>query len=173
MYRLPGVFGKWARPNYNSVVATFCHNTVHGLPLSIHDPRRELRLVYIDDVVDGLPPTPGRRLAGGRPGRGCARLPDDGGRSGRTRPRASARCRDTLMIERVGTGLVRALYSTYISYLPPEQFSYTVPKYGDPRGVFAEVLKTPRLRAVLVLHRASRRDARRATTTTPRPRSSS
>jgi UDP-2-acetamido-2,6-beta-L-arabino-hexul-4-ose reductase len=51
--------------------------------------------------------------------------------------------RETLMTERVGAGLVRALYATYISYLPPERFSYRVPRYGDPRGHFAEVLKTP------------------------------
>jgi UDP-2-acetamido-2,6-beta-L-arabino-hexul-4-ose reductase len=140
VYRLPGVFGKWARPNYNSVVATFCHNTVYGLALSVND--ADLELVYIDDVVTDFV----RRLDGEWPADGRAQvLPVY-----RTTVAEVARLvtaframRDTLTAERVGTGLVRALYSTYISYLPPEQFSYKVPKYGDQRGLFAEVLKTP------------------------------
>ena len=142
VYRLPGVFGKWARPNYNSVVATFCHNTAHGLPLNIHDPQAQLRLVYVDDVVQDFL----RRIEGDWPADGRAKVaPVYETTVGEV---AELVCsfratRDTLMIERVGTGLIRALYSTYISYLPPEQFSYKVPKYGDPRGVFAEVLKTP------------------------------
>ena len=142
IYRLPGVFGKWARPNYNSVVATFCHNVVHGLPLTIHDPAAELQLVYIDDVVADFI----RRLDGDWPAEGRAEVrPVYGTTVGEVAGlvRAFRATRDTLMIERVGTGFVRALYSTYISYLPPEQFSYRVPKYGDPRGMFAEVLKTP------------------------------
>ena len=142
VYRLPGVFGKWARPNYNSVVATFCHNMVHGLPLSIHDPASELRLVYIDDVVADF----FRRLDGDWPAEGWAEVqPVYNTTVGEVAElvRAFRATRDTLTIQRVGTGFVRALYSTYISYLPPEQFSYRVPKYGDSRGMFAEVLKTP------------------------------
>jgi UDP-2-acetamido-2,6-beta-L-arabino-hexul-4-ose reductase len=142
IYRLPGVFGKWARPDYNSVVATFCHNTVHGLPLSIHDPAAELQLAYIDDVVSDFV----RRLDGDWPADGRAELqPVYRTTVGEVAElvRAFRAVRDTLVIERVGTGFVRALYSTYISYLPPEQFSYRVPKYGDARGMFAEVLKTP------------------------------
>jgi UDP-2-acetamido-2,6-beta-L-arabino-hexul-4-ose reductase len=142
VYRLPGVFGKWARPNYNSVVATFCHNTVNDLPLSIHDPAAELQLVYIDDVVADFV----RRLDGDWPAEGRADVhPVYRTTVGEVADlvRAFRATRDTLTIERVGTGFVRALYSTYISYLQPEQFSYRVPKYGDPRGMFAEVLKTP------------------------------
>jgi len=142
VYRLPGVFGKWARPNYNSVVATFCHNTAHGLPLDIHDPQALLRLVYIDDVVlDFL-----RRIEGDWPQDGWATVaPTYETTVGEVAElvRSFRAIRDTLMIERVGTGLTRALYSTYISHLPPEQFSYKVPKYGDSRGLFAEILKTP------------------------------
>ena len=140
VYRLPGVFGKWARPNYNSVVATFCHNAVHGLALSVND--AELELVYIDDVVTDFI----RRLDGEWPGDGRAEVfPIYRTTVGEVARLVSAfrAMRDTLMIERVGTGFVRALYSTYISYLSPEQFSYKVPKYGDQRGMFAEVLKTP------------------------------
>lgn len=142
IYRLPGVFGKWARPNYNSVVATFCHNVVHGLPLSINDPAAELRLVHVDDVVADFI----RRIDGDWPADGHAEVhPIHRSTVGEVAAllRAFRATRDTLMIERVGTGFVRALYSTYVSYLPPEQFSYRVPKYGDARGLFAEILKTP------------------------------
>jgi UDP-2-acetamido-2,6-beta-L-arabino-hexul-4-ose reductase len=142
VYRLPGVFGKWARPNYNSVVATFCHNTAHGLPLSIHDPQARLRLVYIDDVVHDFL----RRIEGDWPRDGWSTVaPVYETTVGEVAElvRSFRATRDTLMIERVGTGVIRALYSTYISYLPPEQFAYKVPKYSDQRGVFAEVLKTP------------------------------
>lgn len=140
VYRLPGVFGKWARANYNSVVATFCHNTVHGLTLTINN--AGLELVYIDDVVTDFI----RRLDGEWPADGRAEVqPVYRTTVGEVARLISAfrAMRDTLTVERVGTGLVRALYSTYISYLPPEQFSYKVPKYGDQRGLFAEVLKTP------------------------------
>ena len=54
IYRLPGVFGKWCKPNYNSVVATFCYNTINGLPLKIDDPSSNLKLVYVDDVIDSI-----------------------------------------------------------------------------------------------------------------------
>lgn len=142
VFRLPGVFGKWCRPNYNSVVATFCHNIARGLPIQINDPTASLRLVYVDDVVAALLAT--------------LEAPAEGFSQGEVTPeyaitlgelaeqiRAFAACRSTLMSERVGTGLVRALYATYVSYLPNEQFAYEVPQYGDPRGVFVEMLKTP------------------------------
>lgn len=142
VYRLPGVFGKWARPNYNSVVATFCHNAVRDLPLPIRDPQAELRLVYIDDVVADFV----KRLGGDWPADGRGEVQP----VYRTTVGEVARLlgtfratRDSLVTERVGAGFIRALYSTYISYLPPEQFSYSLPKYGDARGVFAEILKTP------------------------------
>jgi UDP-2-acetamido-2,6-beta-L-arabino-hexul-4-ose reductase len=140
VYRLPGVFGKWARPNYNSVVATFCHNTVHGLSLSIND--ADLELVYIDDVVMDFV----RRLDGDWPANGRAQIfPVYRTTVGEVAQLVTSfrAMRDTLTVERVGAGFVRALYSTYISYLPPAQFSYKVPKYSDQRGLFAEVLKTP------------------------------
>ena len=148
VYRLPGVFGKWARPNYNSVVATFCHNAIHDLPLSIHDEASELELVYIDDVVADII----RRLDGDWPADGRAEVAP----VYRTTVGEVARLveafratRDTLMIERVGTGLVRALYSTYISYLPPEQFSSVCQSTVIAR-LFAECSRR-RLWSVLVL----------------------
>ncbi|MBS0512582.1 MAG: capsular polysaccharide biosynthesis protein CapF [Proteobacteria bacterium] len=145
VFRLPNVFGKWCRPNYNSAVATFCHNIARGLPIQINDPAAPVTLVYVDDVVerfielmDGADAavdaegfatvTPQYTTTVGELARQIETF------------RAS---RDTLMTERVGTGLVRALYSTYVSYLPPESFAYTVPMHGDARGVFVEMLKTP------------------------------
>jgi UDP-2-acetamido-2,6-beta-L-arabino-hexul-4-ose reductase len=140
IFRLPGVFGKWCKPNYNSVVATFCHNIARGLPIQINDPMAHLSLVYLDDVISALidaidAPT------GTSEG---VVLPEYTTTLGELADQILAfeHCRSSLITERVGTGLVRALYATYISYLPEERFSYELPQYSDPRGVFVEMLKT-------------------------------
>jgi len=141
VFRLPGVFGKWCKPNYNSVVATFCYNLSRNLPIQINDQSTSLHLVYIDDVVHAVlnaleTPTPG-----------CVQMavePQYSITLGELAAQicAFAQCRTTLMIERVGEGLVRALYATYVSYFPNEKFSYGVQQHADPRGVFVEMLKT-------------------------------
>lgn len=142
VFRLPGVFGKWGRPNYNSVVATFCHNIARGLPIRIDDPDASLRLAYIDDVLNAFlsalkSPEPGFYFADVDPtyvttvGELAALL------------QAFETSRAKLRTERVGTGLVRALYATYLSYLPEDRFAYDIPQHGDERGVFVEMLKTP------------------------------
>ncbi|WP_348688831.1 UDP-2-acetamido-2,6-beta-L-arabino-hexul-4-ose reductase [Acidovorax soli] len=145
IFRLPNVFGKWCKPNYNSAVATFCHNIARDLPIQINDPAAPVTLVYVDDVVgrfiqlmDGADAaldaqgfatvTPQYTATVGELAHQIQVFKDS---------------RGTLMTERVGTGLVRALYATYVSYLPVESFTYTVPQHGDPRGVFVEMLKTP------------------------------
>lgn len=141
IYRLPGVFGKWSRPNYNTVVATFCYNISNDLPIQINDPSAVIKLTYVDDVVDDFI----RRL----------KEPKDGLSWGHVSPvyetslgdlasqiEAFKNCRSSLVAERVGVGFVRALYATYVSYLAPEAFSYDLPKHGDERGVFVEMLKT-------------------------------
>ncbi|MDE0783535.1 MAG: NAD-dependent epimerase/dehydratase family protein [Planktomarina sp.] len=141
IYRLPGVFGKWCKPNYNSVVATFCHNISRNIPIQISNPNVSLELVYIDDLVDRFidklfnmslcldwgQVTPIYKVTLGQLAEQIRRFDD---------------CRTSLMTERVGSGFVRALYSTYISYLPKHDFVYTLPKYGDERGDFVEMLKT-------------------------------
>lgn len=145
IYRLPGVFGKWCRPNYNSVVATFCHNIARGLPIDIRDPAATVSLVYVDDVMDAFLHALDVMCPGG-----CTGL-----QWGEVAPRyaitlgelsaqihAFEACRTSLMSEPVGTGLVRALYATYVSHLPVEKFSYPLPRHGDERGVFVEMLKT-------------------------------
>lgn len=142
IYRLPNVFGKWARPNYNSAVATFCYNLARDLPIKINDPSAVLRLAYIDDVVQSfidllegvdlkmpyVEVSPSYQITVGE-------LVDQLKRFKSTR--------DNLITEPVGTGLVRALYATYVSYLPTECFAYRVPQHNDERGVFVEMLKTP------------------------------
>ena len=145
IFRLPNVFGKWCKPNYNSAVATFCHNIAHGLPIQVNEPTATVTLVHVDDVIERFV-----QLMDGS----HAALDADGFAT--VAPQYTTTVgelaqqiqvfkdsRVTLMTERVGTGLVRALYSTYVSYLPVESFAYTVPQHGDPRGVFVEMLKTP------------------------------
>lgn len=141
IFRLPNVFGKWARPNYNSAVATFCHNIARGLPIRLDDPTTLITAVYVDDVVakflevlDHRPPPVATTAVEPQysitVGELAAQL------------QAFADSRTSLISERVGVGLVRALYATYVSYLPPEDFSYTTPRHADARGVFVEMLKT-------------------------------
>jgi UDP-2-acetamido-2,6-beta-L-arabino-hexul-4-ose reductase len=142
IYRLPGVFGKWCRPNYNSVVATFCHSKANDLPVQINDDQARVRLVYVDDVVNAF------LQALEKSSEGLSHptvTPEYTITLGELSDQIDAfkNCRSTLVSERVGTGLTRALYATYISYLPVEKFAYAVPAHGDARGVFVEMLKTP------------------------------
>jgi UDP-2-acetamido-2,6-beta-L-arabino-hexul-4-ose reductase len=147
VFRLTNVFGKWAKPNYNSAVATFCHNIARGLPIAVNAPAAPLCLVYIDDVVQAMvecldgkvsaDPEFGAAFAFAGP----VYATTVGAVADQLREFAGSRA--TLLTPPVGTGLVRALYSTYISYFEPSAFSYEVPRHGDPRGVFVEMLKTP------------------------------
>jgi UDP-2-acetamido-2,6-beta-L-arabino-hexul-4-ose reductase len=142
IYRLPNVFGKFARPNYNSVVATFCHNIARDLPIQINDPSAVISLVYIDDVVESfrmllveesigqdsfVDVSPMYNITVGELADHLYRFKTS---------------RDNLVTAQVGKGFIRALYSTYVSYLPPESFSYAVKQHSDERGVFVEMLKT-------------------------------
>ena len=145
VFRLPNVFGKWSKPNYNSVVATFCYNIAYNLPIKFNDAQAALTLVYIDDVIerfiqimdDALPMTGNKDFATVQP-----QYISTVGELARL-IRSFKDGRTTLMTERVGSGLVRALYATYVSYLPAESFAYTIPRYADQRGMFVEMLKTP------------------------------
>lgn len=145
VFRLPNVFGKWCRPNYNSVVATFCHNVARNLPIQINDHHAKLALVYIDDLIDCFV----QLLDGAMPSKdtdGFATVKPIYSTTvgGLAEVIQSFRdSRRSLLTERVGTGLVRALYATYVSYLPVELFAYDVPQHADQRGVFVEMLKTP------------------------------
>jgi UDP-2-acetamido-2,6-beta-L-arabino-hexul-4-ose reductase len=141
VYRLPGVFGKWCRPNYNSVVATFCHNIAHDLPIEVRDPDFGLELVYIDDVC--------RAFMGALDG--CVTRTDNFCIVEPTHSitlgdladmlRSFRNSRETLQIPDMSDALTRKLYGTYISYLP--DFSYPLTMHTDERGSFTEILKAP------------------------------
>ena len=138
--RLPNVFGKWARPNYNSAIATFCHNICRGQPVVVHDTAASLQLVHVDDVVNQL-------LAQLPPSTQSGFVPVSGVVQTSIREVvnllegfATGRLDNT--IEGVGTGFIRSLYSTFVSYLPPEQFSYPITSHDDARGRFAEFIRT-------------------------------
>ncbi|RWU12949.1 SDR family oxidoreductase [Pseudidiomarina gelatinasegens] len=151
IFRLANVFGKWCKPNYNSMVATFCHNIIRDIPIQVHDETAEVQLVYVDDVVrmmlecvqdavnairtNKMPPASGFVQAGPVYTKTVGHIAQQ--------LNFFKESRNTLISERVGTGFTRKLYSTYVSYLPTDKFTYSVPKYGDERGVFVEMLKTP------------------------------
>ena len=141
LYRLPNVFGKWAKPNYNSVVATFCHNIAQDLPIRIDDMSKVVPLLYIDDLLEQFM----KVLAD--PQTGVLRptvKPEYSITVGdlASQIKAFHNSRNTLITEEVGAGLTRCLYATYLSYLKPAQFAYEVPAYEDGRGRFVEMLKT-------------------------------
>ena len=142
IYRLPNVFGKWSRPNYNTVIATWCHNMTHDLPIQINDESAELDLVYIDDVVEHF-----------------VRHLDENAKEGAVHAEVSPvyrkslgqihdlllafkESRESLTVPRVGRGFERALYATYLSFLPTDKFSYDLHGYEDERGTFYEFVKT-------------------------------
>lgn len=144
IYRFPNVFGKWCRPNYNSAVATFCHNIAHDLPITINDRDTQLNLVYIDDILEEF-----RGLLEGKASR-----------------EADVRCyvpvtyavklgeiadllysfkksREELSVPDMSDGFTKKLYATYLSYLPQNQFAYSLKMNIDNRGSFTEMLRTP------------------------------
>jgi len=142
VFRLPGVFGKWCKPNYNSVVATFCHNIVNNLEIKVNNPSSVLKLIYIDDLVNEIIYSLKniiigftRRPVGPEYSITLGELANKIGRFKHSR--------SSLMTEKVGDGLTRALYATYVSYFSSEIFSYSLPENIDSRGKFVEVLKTP------------------------------
>ena len=144
IYRFPNLFGKWCRPNYNSVVATFCNNIARGMEIQINDPNAKLRLVYIDDVV--------KELIGL-----LEKVKQDKNVSYCEVPifhdvtvgqiaellTGFAKTRENKYIPYLeNNSFEKKLYSTYLSYLPVEQFSYPLEMHVDERGSFTEILKT-------------------------------
>ena len=155
VYRFPNLFGKWCRPNYNSAVATFCHNTAHDLPLTVNDPATELELLYIDDLVeemldaleghphrcdyDGLAPVFGQE------GRYCAAPVTHKVTLGEIVALLDAFKAQpaTLLMPEIPAGsFAKKLYSTYLSYLPKEKAAFALKQNTDARGSFTELLKT-------------------------------
>ena len=142
IYRLPGVFGKWCRPDYNSVVATFCHRIARGLPITISDPSRVIDLVHVDDVVarfmTHLDGTPRGVTRGAVEPVFKAALGDIAARI-----RGFRAMRDTLEVADATDPFTRRLLGTYASYILPEDLAYALEQRTDPRGTLAELLKSP------------------------------
>ena len=144
IFRLPNIFGKWCKPNYNSVVATFCYNLANNLPIKINDPKMPLKLMYVNDVINRfiqLMDGSNRNIDDNGFEILCPQYTTSLGELA-CQLQAFKDSRENLIIERVGSGLVRALYSTYMSYVPTKSFFYPVPSYKDDRGIFVEMLKT-------------------------------
>lgn len=155
VYRFPNLFGKWCRPNYNSAVATFCHNIANDLPITVSDPAIELELLYIDDLVFEMLDA----LEGGEHRcefDGLIAVPCDTGRfcavpatyrvtlgeivtlleSFKAQPQ-------TLVMPEIPAGsFAKKLYSTYLSYLPPQKIAFPLKMNVDARGGFTELMKT-------------------------------
>ncbi len=144
IYRLPNLYGKWCRPNYNSVVATFCDAIANGRPYTVNDPAVELDLLYIDDLVEELLAA----LIGEehREGGFCVAGPVDHASLGEV-----AELLESFKGSRGGLEVPdctpdsfrKKLYSTYLSHLDPADFAYKLDSHTDDRGSFTEVLKTP------------------------------
>ncbi|WP_201319215.1 capsular polysaccharide biosynthesis protein CapF [Paenibacillus sp. EPM92] len=142
VYRFPNVFGKWCKPNYNSAVATFCHNIAHELPITVNDPNVAMKLVYIDDVVQELI----NALSGNEHSVGdycevpvvhtitLGEIVD--------LIYSFKKSREERSIPDMSNEFTKKLYSTYLSHLPENQFSYALKMNVDQRGSFTEFIKT-------------------------------
>ncbi len=143
VYRLSNVFGKWSRPNYNTVIATFCHNIARNLPIQVNDPNTVLDLIYIDDLVD--------EFIGAMQGKGHSdgkyyKVPI-------SYPRTLGEIvellksfrdyRNTRILPNLDDDFTSKLYATYLNFLPEDDFSYPLIMHEDPRGSFTEFLKSP------------------------------
>jgi len=150
IYRLPGVFGKWSRPNYNTVVATFCHNLARGIKITVNDPNREMELVYIDDVVaaflqhiDSAPEPARQRYSVARTFRvTLGELAE--------RIRRLHAIRETLTVPDLSDDLMKFLHATYLSFLPENDFGYPVKLNTDNRGSLFELIKSEHFGQIFV-----------------------
>ena len=142
IYRLPGIFGKWCKPNYNNVVSTFCYNITHNLELDIHDPLKSINLAYIDDLVDDLIHT--------------LFYPAEGTHYKDISPNYSITIGElaqelryfkefegSVDLPNLNTPIKKFLYSTYLSYLPISKSNFMVSSHPDSRGNFVEMIKHP------------------------------
>lgn len=142
VYRLPNVFGKWCKPNYNSAVATFCYNVCHGIEITVADPTRVMNLVYVDDVIEEFlfVLSNFKDLKSGQ--KTVSRVYQIGLSDLAEKIKSFKEMRHHLVVSGVGVGLERALYATYLSYQSESDFSYELVSHTDPRGSFVEILKT-------------------------------
>ena len=142
VYRFPNVFGKWCRPNYNSAIATFCHNIANGLPITVNDRNAVMNMVYIDDVVEELI----NALSGreNKTGEFCQVPVVHTETLGKIADLIESfkGSRRTLGIPDMSNEFEKKLYSTYLSYLPADGFSYPLKMNVDERGSFTEIIRT-------------------------------
>jgi UDP-2-acetamido-2,6-beta-L-arabino-hexul-4-ose reductase len=143
IYRLTNVFGKWCRPNYNSAVATFCHNIARGLPVTVSDRSNQLKLVHVDDVIANFREDLYAEHAAGVVMREAG--PEYSLTLGELVDQLESyrAMRESLRVPDLEPGFVQKLYSTYLSYLEEDQFAYNLTKHVDPRGSLAEFVKSP------------------------------
>lgn len=142
IYRYPNVFGKWCKPNYNSVVATFCYNIAHDLPIKVNDPNITMNLVYIDDVIEELINALNNKVTIKE---GFCVIPESYSITlGEIADLIYSfkQSRNNLNIPNMSKPFIKKLYSTYLSYLPEDQFSYDLKMNIDHRGSFTEFIKT-------------------------------
>ncbi|WP_338470957.1 capsular polysaccharide biosynthesis protein CapF [Niallia sp. XMNu-256] len=143
VYRLPNLFGKWSRPNYNTVVATYCYNIARGLDIQVNNPNAELNLCYIDDVLEEFL----RALEGNPTMRDdyCVVPVTHNIKLGELAAliKSFKEGRENLSIPDMEDPLTKKLYSTYLSFLPEDQFSYDLKMNTDHRGSFTEFMRTP------------------------------
>jgi UDP-2-acetamido-2,6-beta-L-arabino-hexul-4-ose reductase len=143
LFRLNNVFGKWCRPNYNSVIATWCHNTTRGLPIQINDPDSQLSLVYIDDVCEAFISAVDGGISPDADG--FCRVP---AAYQKTLGQIAAALgtfvssRTGLVMPPLEDGFTRRLYSTWLSYLPEEALAYPLEMRRDDRGWLSEFIKS-------------------------------
>ncbi|MCX7972932.1 MAG: NAD-dependent epimerase/dehydratase family protein [Candidatus Aminicenantes bacterium] len=142
IYRLPNVFGKWCRPNYNSAVATFCHNIARGLDIEITDPERILRLVYVDDVVQEFIHLLNDQPSSGSYYREVKPVFEIKISSLVDLIKSFKESRKTLILPDFSDPFIKRLYATYVSYLPENEFAYSLTLRSDKRGELAELLKS-------------------------------
>ena len=155
VYRFPNLFGKWCRPNYNSAVATFCHNMAHDLPITVNDPSVELELLYIDDLVEEMIAAlkgeehhcefQGVETVLTEGGRYCAALVTHKVTLGEivNLLQQFVDMPKTILIPEIPAGsFAKKLYSTYLSYLPKEKAVFPLKMNVDARGSFTELVHT-------------------------------
>ena len=144
VYRFPNLFGKWCRPNYNSVVATFCHNIARDLPITISDPDAALELVYIDDLIEEL--LDAIEGHAHRTENGCCAVPVSHtatvGEIAQLLDSFHKQPETLLLPEIPDVSFEKKLYSTYLSYLPQNKIAFPLKMNIDNRGSFTELLKT-------------------------------
>ena len=142
VFRLPNVFGKWCRPNYNSVVATFCYNIARDFPITVNDPEVVMNLVYIEDVIQAFVAALNGDVL--KEDSFCKVTTIHTVRLGKVVEllKEFKESRTNLSIPNMANSFEKVLYSTYLSYLPEDNFSYPLKMNIDNRGSFTEIIRT-------------------------------